>query len=244
MICHNEQKLPAGSLALFSVGVPDAPLDCVSGILIGLIRNLQKFQSALNRRKPFLGVFREAVHRSLHIALPVRLGNQNPVTELHDTVVAGAKPVVETLDADAVFREVVQMLFHGVILRIFHSVGSSPFGMHILPSCAEDSKRLCCTIICPEYRAECTSLSALGVLLNELTDYFIKELRVIVQRLTAMRKINFDLVLDHLLGSLQREAGLILVTHIVVDVHDKVHDSFVVHTHSSVAPPPRHTAPV
>nr|DAZ53406.1 MAG TPA: hypothetical protein [Caudoviricetes sp.] len=136
------------------------------------------------------------------------------------------------------------MLLHGEILRVFHSVGSFPFGMHILPSCREDSKRLYRTIICPEYRAECTSLSVLGILFNELPDYFIKELGGVFQWLTTMRKINFYLVLDHLLGSLQREAGLILVIHIVVDVHDKVHDFFVVHTHSSVAPPPRHTAPV
>lgn len=35
--------------ALFSVCVPDAPLDCVSGIRVSFFGNLQKLQPALNR---------------------------------------------------------------------------------------------------------------------------------------------------------------------------------------------------
>ena len=47
-IRHYEQK-PPKELCPFSVYVLDAPLDCVTGIRVGLIGNLQKFQSALNR---------------------------------------------------------------------------------------------------------------------------------------------------------------------------------------------------
>ena len=47
-IRHYEQK-PRKELCPFSVCVLDAPLDCVTGIRVGLIGNLQKLQSALNR---------------------------------------------------------------------------------------------------------------------------------------------------------------------------------------------------
>lgn len=47
-IRHYEQK-PPKELCPFSVCVLDAPLDCVTGIRVGLIGNLQKLQSALNR---------------------------------------------------------------------------------------------------------------------------------------------------------------------------------------------------
>lgn len=47
-IRHYEQK-PPKELCPFSVCVLDAPLDRVTGIRVGLIGNLQKLQSALNR---------------------------------------------------------------------------------------------------------------------------------------------------------------------------------------------------
>ena len=61
--------------------------------------------------------------------------------------------------------------------------GLFPFGMCILPSGAEDSKRLNYTIFCPKYQAECTSLF---VLLHEFHNGIVEELRVMEERLNEV----------------------------------------------------------
>ena len=129
-ICRNERKPPAGSLRPYlsarsgctirwRVRHPRRPHPKSSAVPVGT-RSMKALPWGPQRiRKP-----------------------QPPRRKLQDAVVARTEQVVVALDADAVFREVVQMLLHGEILRVFHSVGSFPFGMHILPSLSHTIKRL------------------------------------------------------------------------------------------------------
>nr|DAL46522.1 MAG TPA_asm: hypothetical protein [Caudoviricetes sp.] len=132
------------------------------------------------------------------------------------------------------------MLFHGEFLRVFvFPLGLSPFGMCILPSGAEDSKRLKYTIFRLEYQAECTSLC---ILLHEFHNGVVKELRVICQRFPSGILVHPDLVFHHILGILQRKSILIAVIHVVVDFHDDIHHPLF-HVLLLLAHPRRHICP-
>ena len=80
--------------------------------------------------------------RSLQHAVPVHLGNQNPVTELHDAVVARLEPVVEALNADVVFREVDQMLFSDRVIGNAKKFACNAKILHIDIDAAEINKNI------------------------------------------------------------------------------------------------------
>nr|DAD93671.1 MAG TPA: hypothetical protein [Siphoviridae sp. ctLmu1]DAJ29710.1 MAG TPA: hypothetical protein [Caudoviricetes sp.] len=224
---HNEQKPPFGSPAHFSVCILNAPLYCVSGISVGFIGNLQKFQSALNLRKPFLGVFCETVHRSLHAAFPVRLGNQDSVAELHDAVVAGAKPIVVALDADAVVGEVNQVLFHGkssvfLFFRRVFPLGVTVYYRPVRRIASGYTTRSSARNTGQNVRQSSSSASC-----RINSHGIVEKFRVVLQRFPTVILINLDLVFDHLFGSLQRKAGFFRIVHITIDLRNKLHHHIV-----------------